>query len=257
MPQVERYGGGPPLYQQIADDLRSKILSGELEPGERLPAERDLEDIYGCSRGTVRQALGLLKAEGLIKAEHGRGIFVRTESPLRRLAGDRLSRSAREAGKAPFMVDTAAANRSTEVEMLKLGPATPSSEVAARLQLDDDEQVLVRRRRYFADERPMQVASSYLPLALVEGSPICQENPGPGGIYARLEELGHELSHFEEEIRTRMPLPDEARALQLESGVPVFSVVRTAYREDGRPIEIAEMLLAGDRYVLSYRLPAD
>ena len=75
--------------------------------------------------------------------------------------------------------------------------------------------MLVRRRRYLADGEPMEIATSYLPLSLVEGSPITKENTGPGGIYARLEELGHRLQRFTEDVTARMPLPEEVRVLHL------------------------------------------
>jgi GntR family transcriptional regulator len=53
-----------------------------------------------------------------------------------------------------------------------------------------------------------------------------------------------------------MPSPDEARMLRLSPGVPVFSQIRTAYDTDGRPVEVCDTVMAADRYVLSYELPA-
>jgi GntR family transcriptional regulator len=53
-----------------------------------------------------------------------------------------------------------------------------------------------------------------------------------------------------------MPSPPEARALRLGKGVPVVRILRTTYATDGRPVEVADQLLAGDRYVLCYETPA-
>ncbi len=86
--------------------------------------------------------------------------------------------------------------------------------------------------------------------------PSCDPNPGAGGIYARLEELGHSLGRFVEEVTARMPLPDEARALQLAVGVPVFRLVRTAYDSHGQALRSVTRFMASDRYVLTYELPA-
>ena len=47
----------PPMYQQIADDLRNKIESGELPPGDQIPTEGDLQKIYNASRNTIRDAI--------------------------------------------------------------------------------------------------------------------------------------------------------------------------------------------------------
>jgi GntR family transcriptional regulator len=213
-------------------------------------------DRYQTSRVTVRQAIAVLGAEGLIDVEHGRGVFVRSRPPLRRLGRERLGRREREAGKGAFLSDAMAAGReaSAEVEVAR-GVAPP--EVAERLHLSQGDQVLIRRRRMLADGQPVQLATSYLPLQLVEGTQIEQADTGTGGTYARLEELGHRLGRFQEDLSARMPLPDEARALRLGAGVPVIRVVRTAFDEQGAPVKVNEMVLAADRYELTYMLPAD
>ena len=102
----------------------------------------------------------------------------------------------------------------------------------------------------------METAASYIPLDIASGTQIVQPNPGPGGIYARLEEAGHLLHHFDEEVRSRMPMPEEARSLRLVPGVPVFHLIRTAYDTDGRAVEVCDTIMAADAYVLAYTLPA-
>ena len=67
-------------YQGIVDELRASILEGRLEDGERLPSENELAERYGTSRPTVRRAIALLKAEGLVNTEQGRGAFVSAEA---------------------------------------------------------------------------------------------------------------------------------------------------------------------------------
>jgi len=243
-------------YRQIADHLRAEIVEGRLEEGAQLPSERDLIETYGAARGTVRQAVALLRSDGLIEVEHGRGAFVRRRPPMRRLSQDRFLRRHRQEGKAVFLAEAEAEGRTPQVEVLEVGPAPASREIAERLNLDPGEQVLIRRRRYFADGQPIELATSYLPLGLVEGTPIAEPNPGPGGIYARLEELGHQLDRFTEDVTGRMPLPEEARALHLRPGVPVLLLVRTAYDTTGIPVEVCDTVIAADRYILSYELPA-
>lgn len=243
-------------YQQIADQLREDILDGRLDPGARLPSERGLMDRYSAARGTVRQALSVLKTEGLVTVEHGRGAFVRERPPIRRLAHDRFARRHRDAGKAAFIAEIEGAGRTPEVEVFSVGPEDPPSEIIDRLDLEPDQQVLARRRRYLADQQPMELATSYLPWRLVRGTQICETDTGPGGIYARLEELGHKLERFTEDVSARMPHPDEVKALQLAPGVPVFRLVRTAYDTEGTPVEVCDTIMAADRFLLSYELPA-
>lgn len=63
-------------YQQIAEKLRSKITDGTYPPARALPAESALMSEFGVARDTVRHALALLKAEGLVSVVHGVGHFV-------------------------------------------------------------------------------------------------------------------------------------------------------------------------------------
>ncbi len=82
-------------------------------------------------------------------------------------------------------------------------------------------------------------------------------NPGPGGIYARIEEAGHRLGRFTEEVSARMPTPEEVNALRLAGGMPVLTLVRVAYDVDGQPVEVCDTVMSADHYVLAYELPAD
>lgn len=246
-----------PAYRQIADRLRGAILRGELPPGEQLPSERALMEQYEAARGTVRQAIALLRSEGHINIEHGRGVFVRPRPPIRRLSHDRFARRHREAGKAAFLAEAETEGFAAQVEVLDVRVDSPPPEVAERLKLGADEETLVRERRYLADTQPVEHAISWLPYEFVRGTAIEESNPGPGGIYARLEEQGHKLEYFTEEVSARMPVPEEVRTLALEQGVPILRLLRTAYALGDQPVEVCETLMAADRFVLSYQLPAD
>jgi GntR family transcriptional regulator len=245
-----------PVFKQIADGLRTAILSGALAPGARLPSEQELIDGYGVARGTIRQAVNLLRSEGLVRTEHGRGSYVRDRPPVRRLAHDRFARRHRERGRAAYLAELEAEGRRPEVQVMEIVRTNAPDEVAVWLQLSIGADVLVRRRRYLADGEPMELATSYIPWELATGTPMTETNTGPGGVYARLEERGHRLKRFSEEVAARMPTAEETRALLLQPGVPVFRVVRVAYDVDERPVEACDTVMAADRYVLSYELPA-
>ncbi|MGW2329261.1 GntR family transcriptional regulator [Streptomyces sp. NPDC001700] len=242
------------VFRQIADALREAIDKGRFREGDKLPSETELVEHFAVSRMTVRNSLSLLQQEGLVVSEHGKGVFVRPRPPVRRLASDRFARRHRDQGKAAFTVEAEAAGSRPEVDGLEVKEERPSPDISARL--GSPRKVLARRRRYLLDGRPVEFATSYLPLDLARNTPIAQPNPGPGGIYARLEELGHRLDHFDEEIRARMPSPAEVRTLQLASGVPVISLIRTAFDSEGRAVEVCDTVMAADAYVLAYQLPA-
>ena len=243
-------------YRLIADQLRCAMDRGDLSAGAKLPSEAELMEHYSVARMTVRQAIQELRSEGRVVAEQGRGVFVRQPVQVRRLASERFARRHREAGLAAFGVEAEKTGFIPRVDQLEVSTASPPDEIRDRLRLGDGEDVVVRFRRYLADGQPVETAVSYIPASIASGSPIVADDPGPGGIYARLEELGHELDHFTEEVSARMPTADERRRLQLTDGVPVMVVLRTAYDSTGRPVEVCDTLKAAPAYVLEYDIPA-
>ncbi len=142
------------------------------------------------------------------------------------------------------------------VDRLEVGEGAASENAARVLGLEVDERVWIRSRRFVLDGKPILLSTSYLPAPLVEGSAITQPDTGPGGIYARLAELGYGPVHFREEIRSRMPLPEEAAKLRLPAGTPVMLICRTAFAEEGRVVEVNEMVLDAAAYVLEYAFDA-
>lgn len=244
------------VFRQIADQLRALVQQGRLHEGDKLPSEALLMEHYGIARMTARNALQVLQAEGLTVAEHGRGVFVRTRPPVRRLASDRFARRHRKEGKAAFLAESEQIGAQPEVDMIRVHEKLAPPDVVDRLKLRDQKVVIVRNRRYSLNGHPVETATSYIPADIARGTAIANSNPGPGGIYARLEELGHTLDRFTEEVHARMPTVEETRLLKLAPGVPVFRLIRTAFDSDGRAVEVCDTIMATDAYVLSYDLPA-
>lgn len=249
-------GSDRPVFQQIADQLRGEITRGGIAAGEKLPSEAGLMEHYGVARMTIRQALGVLKSEGLVVAEHGRGVFVRPRPVARRLGSDRFARRHRQAGDAAFVADAKAAGQTYTVDNLQVTREKPAESVAELLDVDRRKNVVVRRRRYLLDGHPVEIAASYIPMEIAGGTKIEDADTGPGGIYARMEEQGFTFGPFHEDIRARMPRPDEVTELRLAPGVPVLDLVRVARDVEGRPLEVCETVMAADSFVLSYDLPA-
>ncbi|CAL9504232.1 GntR family transcriptional regulator [Streptomyces sp. enrichment culture] len=243
-----------PKYQRIADTLREAIRAGEYGPGDRLPGENDLMTVHGVARLTARQALGVLRDEGVAEARKGAGVFVREFRPLRRRGIQRLAQQQWGNGRSIWSADTE--DRSLGVDQITVSEEAAPDGVGAVLDLADDETVCVRRRRFVLDGKPVLLATSYLPTALVAGSAITDEDTGPGGTYARLAELGHKPLRFREEVRSRMPSKDEAEQLSMSAGTPVILICRTAYADEGRAVEVNEMTLDAASYILEYDFDA-
>ncbi len=253
---IDRDTDAPSPYRQIAGHLREAIRRGELAPGDKLPSETELIEHYHVARMTVRQAVAELRGEGLVVPEHGRGVFVRGRPPVRRLASDRFARRHRDAGKAAFLAEAEGLGR-PGVDEIQVSEGAPPDRVRELLNLSARTKAVTRSRRYLLDGKPVELATSYVPADIARGTKIGEVDSGPGGIYARLEEMGHRLAEFVEEVSVRMPAPDERRRLQLGAGIPVMIVLRTAYDTTGRPVEVTDTIKAGPSYVLEYRFPAE
>jgi GntR family transcriptional regulator len=243
-----------PKYQRIADSLHEAIRSGLYGPGDRLPGENELMATHGVARMTARQALGVLKDEGVAESRKGAGVFVRAFRPLRRRGIQRLSQEQWGQGRSIWAADIE--NRALDVDQVSVSEEDAPDHIKTVLDLQDGETVCVRRRRFVLDGKPVLFATSYLPTTLVAGSAITQENTGPGGTYARLAELGYKPVHFREEIRSRMPSKEEAAQLKISSGTPAILICRTAFADEGRPVEINEMTLDAASYILEYDFDA-
>ncbi|MFD9517952.1 GntR family transcriptional regulator [Streptomyces sp. NPDC059979] len=239
-----------PKYREIADALREAIREGEYGPGDRLPGENPLAAQYGVAVMTARQALRALKAEGLVESRKGAGFFVLSGfKPIRRRSVARLARQHWGEGKSIFAADD---SRTLTTDSHVLGSVTPPEAIAGVLQLGDGESAFARSRRHVVDGRPVLLSTSYLPDALVAGTAITETDTGPGGIYARLTDLGAQPAHFREEVLVRLPSADERASLNLGADTPVIKVCRTAFTEDGRAVEVNDMTLDSRAYVLEY-----
>ncbi|MFE9247267.1 GntR family transcriptional regulator [Nocardiopsis sp. NPDC006938] len=248
---------GKPRYLQIADDIEEQIKSGRLAPAEEVPSETALMERYGVSSGTVRKAIAQLRTCGLVETFQGKGSFVKSRPLVTRKSSDRFRRSHRRAGKAAYIAESEQAGVKPRVKVLSIGPVTAPLEIAERLGVGRDDKVLARRRLYFSDGTPTEEATSYLPWQVARDIPeLFEENPGGGGIYARLEEHGHELSEYIETVRARLSTKQEASALGLSPGSVVIHLTRNAETTAGQVVEVCDTIMAADQFVLDYRIPA-
>ena len=251
MGQIMASGSGQPKYLQIAADLRESIIEGRYAPDSRLPGENDLMAAYHVARETARKALAQLINEGMATPKKGAGVYVRAFRPIIRNGIQRLSGDTWASGKSLWGDEVE--GRNLAVDSLQVHEIDdPPRQVALLLDLPESAPVVVRSRRYVLDGKPVLLSSSYLPADLVAGSQIILSDTGPGGTYARLRDLGHAPTHFREELRARMPEPSEAQALGLSAGTPAVEMVRTAFEESGRPVEVNEMIADAGAYIFRY-----
>lgn len=254
MPNDER-----PLYEQIADEVRRKIETGEFKPGAPVTPEMELAARHGVSRQTVRVALKQLADEGLLTSGKGRGHRVRdTHTPLQwRLTQFEASEHRGdnpETAVDAWAADVAAQGREPHQE-ISVSLALPPPRVADRLRLEPGDTVVVRHRVRSVDGIPYQLSDSYFPEPLVRGTPLMEPRDvtAPGGL---LHAIGHPQAEFLDEIFARMPSRAETDRLRIPGATPVIEHIRTGYAADGAPLRVMVTIVPADRHSLAYQVRA-
>ena len=109
----------------------------------------------------------------------------------------------------------------------------------------------------FAGDWPVQVATSWIPADLANGTPIAERDTGPGGTYSRLADLGHAPAEFTEEVRVRVPADEEITALRIDLDHRVYAITRVASDRVGRVVEVNTIVLPTHQWTLTYTWRAE
>src|SRR5258708_26833448 len=152
-----------PKYQEIADRLRTRIASGALPAGQRLPSEPDLAAEHDASRNTVRLAIALLINQGLVVSRQGLGTFVvEPTKPFTALLSRVHAPPREQHASMSLPVISPAADESEMVRLIvETGSASPS--VAENLELAPGDPVVRGRAQYFIARVPLPAINSYRP----------------------------------------------------------------------------------------------
>ena len=244
--------------QRIADDLRESIRSGHLAPGDEMPSENELAAEFGTSRKTARSALAFLRSEGLITTGQGRRAIVRPKGHVGITVTGSNYRKHRGLGLPGFNAQALEQGQRPRQEIREVVHAPAPPEVAARLDIGEGADVVVRRLTFWLEDIPVALHESYFPALLVAGTAIEHPQKIRGGAHVVIEDpagpIRRHIARSVDEISGRMPTPDEVRQLRLPPGVPVFRILRTVYDGEGHPVEVQDSVAAGDRHGFRYEV---
>jgi GntR family transcriptional regulator len=244
-----------PMYRLIADNLRHRIEAGELAPGQQLPSEVELREEYGrdgmVSRNTVRDAIKLLVARGLVETRPGQGTFVveRVQPFVTTLTGDP------EAGAHEGPVyDTQIKRRGRKPEeTLPRVEVQPASElVASQLALEVGAQVISRHQARSIDGTPWSLQTTFYPMEFVTrgATQLLMAQDFKDGVVKILENsLGIKQVGWRDTIIARPPRGYERAFFGLSDKVQtaIFEFRRTSYDDDGKPIRLTVTVYPADR----------
>jgi GntR family transcriptional regulator len=228
--------GPVPLYYQIKQQLKSAIEQAYLKPDEALPSERDLIELYGVSRPTVRQATEELLSEGYLYRRKGLGTFVarpKFRQQLPNILGF-TERMLRE-GKVPS---------SRVITMGRL--EVVSGTILAHLNLAPGSPVFQVKRLRLADGEPIMLETSCLPLAQFPKLPEVDFNQLSLYHFLR-EEYGFAIVRLRETLEPVVLRDHESKLLEVERGSPAMRVQISAFAANNQAIEYSQALVRGDR----------
>jgi GntR family transcriptional regulator len=240
-----------PAYQRLADTLRTAINAGEYPPGATLPKLVDLMAEHRVSKTTVAEAIAVLEREGLVQAVRRRGtVVLDRQVPQPRLRSREVYRD--EIGY--YFDQQAQPWRALAPTRIAYEP--PPRDVATLLGVQAGEPQLVRDRVMGDPETrdAKQLAASWLPADLTRGTILEKADTGHGGIYDRLEEMGHGPLEWQEIVTARMPSAAEVGVLQAPPGVPLQRVIRLTLSQAGRVLEVNDTVWRTDLFAIGYEL---
>ena len=232
-----------PLYVQIKDALRARIVDGTYAPYRQLPSEHELCVMFDVSRITVRQALGDLQKEGLLFKQHGKGTFVSKPKAFQNVT------SLQGFAEAMSSMGYEIVNQLRSFRIVKA-----NRHIAGRLQLPEGAPVAEIHRVRLLNREPVSLELTWLPEAL--GKRLANADLATRDIFLILEnDCGVPLGHADVSIDAQLADDDIVTELRVDEGSPVLRIERLTHDADGTPIDYEYLYFRGDAF--QYRLRVD
>lgn len=233
---VAMFNSKQPLYDQLVDLLKEKIET-ELEPNTKLESERELSNRYGLSRTTVRLALQELEKMGYIYRRHGKGTYV---SDLSKKANNITSAYS-------FTEQMKALGKQPKTVILEFETIEANKYFASKLQVSLGEPLYKMKRLRLADDEPMMLERTYLPVKkfwhltqkLLETKPL----------YDLFSQDFQQVVHIaEEEFYASIVRNKDMSYLEIAEGSAVLNLVRTTYNINNEVIEYTLSVARADQF---------
>ena len=231
----------------ISNDIRNKILTGEYKANEKIPFEKELGVVYDSSKMTIKQALDILVAEGLIIKRRGSGTFVKDISPREM---ERLSVANQFRGTTALNP-----NKTVLSTILNFSIIPCPEEVQSKLNLTNESFVYDIYRVRCIDGEPTAMEKMYMPVDII---PRLKEKNIKNSIYEYIkEELNLVIQSGHRNISARKATDFEAEHLNMEKGDPVVVAQQIGYLDTGAAFEYSSSVHRFDSYSIDVVLTRD
>ena len=233
---IGRLSPTEPLYSQIAERLTERIKTGKLTPGSRLPPERELSQTLGVNRMTLRQALHLLEAQGLLVRRQGDGTYV-AEPVIERQAGKLFS----------FTYGIQKRGFTPGAKIVSCVQRPVDAEVARTLKLRVDAPVYDLHRLRFIGDEPAMLEHFFIPVQHFPN--LAQHDLARRSMYEVMsKEYGVKVTTARQSLEPVIAGKFEAKLLGIKKGAPLMLERRVSFDQDNRPVEYGNDLYRGDRF---------
>lgn len=222
-------------YIQIHDDMSEAIASGKWQPGDKIPAERDLAEEFSVSRMTLRQAIMLLVDEGLLERRVGAGTFVAEQKVQERLNGI-----------SSFTELMAAAGKVATSKTIAYYTGIATNAEIQHLKLAEGEAVLRMERIRYGDGEPIAYEIATLPEKLVVG--LARQDLTDSLYRTLAEQRNIQVGKAQQRVTASAAVERIAQYLQIDRGDPVLSLGQVTLDQQGKPFEYVRTQYAGNRF---------
>lgn len=226
-----------PLYQQIKALITQRLEIGEWKPGELIPSEVELGNLFKVSQGTVRKAIDELAAENLVVRRQGKGTFVATHYETH--AQFRFLRLVPD-NDAPQRAD----NRLIEIKRMRA-----SADVARQLDLKVGDAVIFIKRVKSLNDVPTILEEIWLPGLIFKALTAERLREYKGPLYGLFEsEFGTRMIRATERIRAVNATMSMADLLAVPQGSALLSVERVSFTYGDKPVEVRHAQYRTEHY---------
>lgn len=237
-----RAKGPLPLYYQLELQIRRRVETGELRPGDELPSENSLSEELGVSRITIRRAWDRLEEDGLIVRRRGARTRVASHLP-------RYTRRSEFAGEFRGLEDELRQRGlSPRARILEIIEGAPPEHVRQALELQGGTDIVRIRRVGFLEEVPIWTESRYFPLDV--GRALDIEMLSHASALTALAAIGNSVEQVEMRVEAVTATPRQASLLGVAAGDPLLLHESLAVAVGGRPVQVTRVYLRGDFYSL-------
>jgi len=232
---------GIPLYLQLYDKLKQKIIREEWPQDSAIPTEAQLMKTYGVGRETVRRAVLKLVHEGYLFRQRGKGTFVcrrRPEDGLEQLVS--------------FTAEMLARGYRPGTRVLEVARQKPDASIAGILHCTGSEEILYIKRLRTANELPAAVEESYLRSDIF--GPLDADKLEGSFYEYMVYQKGIKPGKIVQEISSGLADAETARLLEVEPGHPILQLSRLMHTVQGVPFFWRVFRYRGDTYSIKTKL---